>query len=159
MIQRCIRLCRQLQRSILKLKRQEQLNFFSLQTILMTENKPVCFRNDDMFLTQENIRLQDFILYKLWKTGKRFSVPDVLAISVNSQSCTNDWLVWETLFSGLRGACWIKTERKRRKKMSLHTTHQAFLYFSYCLLSTNERPNYLMDVCKWQYHQAMLKCN
>lgn len=110
------------------------IKFFSLQTILMIEKKPVCFRKDDIFLTQESTRLQDFILYKLWKTGKRISVPDVLAICVNSQSCTNNWIIWETLFSGLRVACWIKAVRTWKKNAMSYHWSRFSVSFSYVLL-------------------------
>jgi len=96
----------------------------------MTENKSVCFWKDDMFLTQENIRLQDFILYKLWKTGKRISVPGVLTICVNSQSCTNNWLVWETLFSGLRTPCWTKAVRTWKENTTSYHWPSFFVYSS-----------------------------
>lgn len=90
------------------LKRQEQLNFSSPDYFNKKEkNNPVCFQEDDMFLTKENITLQDFILYKTWKTGKIISVPDVLAIRGNSQSGTDDQLVWDIVFMA-ESCCWLK---------------------------------------------------
>lgn len=117
-----------------QLEETETINFFSpLQTILMRENKAVCFR-DGMFLSEENIRLQDFILHKLWKTGKRIWVPDVLTICVNSHSCISDQLICETLFPRSRAACWIKALSWWKTNIAFHNWSSISLLFFFLWL-------------------------
>lgn len=68
-----------------------------------------------MLFPQGNIRLQDFFALQTLQNRKKYLVPDGLAICANSQSFTNDLLIWEALFSGLRATCWIKAVRIKKK--------------------------------------------
>lgn len=94
------------------------IKFFSLQTILMTENKHVCFRRDDVFLSRKH-QASGFYALQTLQNRKKQLVPDGLAICANSQSFSNDLLIWEALFSGWRATCWIKAARIRKKNATL----------------------------------------